>query len=614
MILDRPLRSEIAREITEAFRGARVRRVHQPAPDTLVISLRGAGGERRLLVCADPVRARMHQTWRKPPNPPAPPPFCMLARKHLLGRPFLGAAVEADAPVIHARFGPLRGVDGDRILLTLELTGHAATVLLSAEHPEAPVILGLLRPLPAARRDLSPGAPYRPPRPAGRLDPGCASEADLIAGVARLRAKDARRAGARASTDPARLLSRLFEGIGRHLAAEALVRAGLPAAALPDPLPERDARALLASLRDLLGTPCAPRLLEEGGATLLPFPLPRTARPGTPVESVSRALDAICGAQEETRNLEAHRARVLRLLGRLAEHRERKLARQRGDLARARDGERFRREADLLLAQPGASRRGLAEITLVDVFDAGGAAVRIALDPARTLAENAERRYARARKARRGIPILERVIAAGEADLAHLREQALQAAQARETETLDAILETAAARAEGGRPARAAAARGTKDAGRRRPRKQPGRRAGAEGPPRRFEIEGWEVIVGRHGRENDRLVTRVGRPSDLWLHARGVPGAHVLLRCPGAAAPPEDVLAAAARLAAYYSGAREERQADVIVARLDQVRKPPGAPPGQVVVRESRTLRVPATLPEGIAGDTAIPPQGPGRG
>ncbi|MFQ5457604.1 MAG: NFACT RNA binding domain-containing protein [Myxococcota bacterium] len=312
--------------------------------------------------------------------------------------------------------------------------------------------------------------------------------------------------------------------------------------------------------------------------------------PARPVPNLSEALDLLCLGKDSGEALAAARRGALRALAALITHRTRKLERQRADLGRAAEGERWRAQADLLLAQGNSARRGLASLVVADVFDESAPEVTILLDPAMTLAENAGRLYKRAQKAKRGLARLAQVIARGEAELRYLREQKLHAELAEDRETLDAIAASL------GKKAKRAPARARGEKARVRGAAQEG-----GGGPRRFSLRGWEVIVGRHGRDNDQIVTRIGSPRDLWFHARGVPGAHVLLRRPGRDSPDARVQESAARIAAHYSQARGDARADVIVADLKQVRKPRGMPPGQVMVRESRTLRVAPGLPAGLA-------------
>jgi predicted ribosome quality control (RQC) complex YloA/Tae2 family protein len=115
---------------------------------------------------------------------------------------------------------------------------------------------------------------------------------------------------------------------------------------------------------------------------------------------------------------------------------------------------------------------------------------------------------------------------------------------------------------------------------------------------RRFTApSGLEVLVGRNNKDNDRLSLRVANPGDTWLHARGVPGAHVVLRAPpggaeGASLPDEADLRFAASIAAFYSKARDGSVVDVSHTPARHVKKPRGAPPGLVTLLQEAVVRV----------------------
>jgi len=102
-----------------------------------------------------------------------------------------------------------------------------------------------------------------------------------------------------------------------------------------------------------------------------------------------------------------------------------------------------------------------------------------------------------------------------------------------------------------------------------------------------------EIRVGRSSRANDDLTFRHSSPNDIWLHARSVPGSHVILRWANPqGSPPARDLEEAARLAAYHSKARTSAIVPVDWTRRKYVRKPRGAPPGAVVPQRVRTLFV----------------------
>lgn len=111
---------------------------------------------------------------------------------------------------------------------------------------------------------------------------------------------------------------------------------------------------------------------------------------------------------------------------------------------------------------------------------------------------------------------------------------------------------------------------------------------------RRFTSpEGMEVLVGRSAAANDLLTFRVASQRDFWLHVAGTSGSHVVVKNPeGLESLPRQTLLFAARLAAVHSKARAGGQVSVHLARVKDVKKPRGAPPGQVTLQRYRTVRV----------------------
>jgi predicted ribosome quality control (RQC) complex YloA/Tae2 family protein len=102
--------------------------------------------------------------------------------------------------------------------------------------------------------------------------------------------------------------------------------------------------------------------------------------------------------------------------------------------------------------------------------------------------------------------------------------------------------------------------------------------------------DGSRILVGRSPAENAEITFRIGRPDDLWFHARQIPGAHVLLaRDDRSPAPVQDVETAAA-LAAFHSKARGSARVAVDYTLRKHVRKRPDAPPGLVWYTHAKTV------------------------
>ena len=103
---------------------------------------------------------------------------------------------------------------------------------------------------------------------------------------------------------------------------------------------------------------------------------------------------------------------------------------------------------------------------------------------------------------------------------------------------------------------------------------------------------GWQVLVGRSDAANDRLSLREARPADQWLHIRGMPGSHVVLRVPSGQRPERATLELAAALAAYHSKGRGAGVVSVSCTEARNVSKPRGAKPGTVAIRTEQVLKV----------------------
>ena len=111
--------------------------------------------------------------------------------------------------------------------------------------------------------------------------------------------------------------------------------------------------------------------------------------------------------------------------------------------------------------------------------------------------------------------------------------------------------------------------------------------------PRRYRTrDGWLVLVGRNNTENDKL-TKNSAKDDIFLHAQGCPGSHVILKRDGRADPPSrSTLKEAASLAAYWSKARGSKSVSVNYTEIRYVHKPRGAPAGLVTIQNEKNLMV----------------------
>ena len=102
--------------------------------------------------------------------------------------------------------------------------------------------------------------------------------------------------------------------------------------------------------------------------------------------------------------------------------------------------------------------------------------------------------------------------------------------------------------------------------------------------------DGIAIFVGKNNRQNDALTLQSARSENIWLHAKNMPGSHVIVDFEGE--PPEQTLREAANLAAFYSQSRSSAGVPVDYTPRKYVKKPSGARPGMVIYSTNRTLYV----------------------
>lgn len=272
-------------------------------------------------------------------------------------------------------------------------------------------------------------------------------------------------------------------------------------------------------------------------------------------------------ARRRGARFESAQRRALQQAGREARRLARLEQNLAADLAGLPDADALRRQAEAILAHPGSVAAGAAEARVPDPWDES-ATLRVVLEPRLDAHANASRLFARARRIERSRDQVASRLIETRRELAVAQQDEARAAEARELRDL---------------VARAEEPRG------------PGQ---AKGGARHYlTTRGLSVLVGRGARENHHLTFSIARPDDLWLHARDVPGSHVILRDPEGRAGADD-LREAAEVAAFFSDARSEPRADVHVTRRKHLRPARGGP-GRVHVFHSETMRVSPRDPEG---------------
>jgi predicted ribosome quality control (RQC) complex YloA/Tae2 family protein len=418
-------------------------------------------------------------------------------------------------------------------------------------------------------RPISPRRPFVPPPPRSARDPRLVTEADLAELVDRAESVQAL----------TRRLPYQFLGMSPQAAAEAMYLAqngedgGLAARSLAQSIRRVFEPLLTSAWRPVVYRDEEDAVVAYGAQSMRHLAVSHREER---VDTMSRAIELGQGRDEGEQAGGRHSVRTGRLVESITSAIERltgKMAALDAEEARHGERERYREWGELIYGYLWQIQPGDTEL-LVD-------GQRIPLDPGIDAKEQA-RRYLH--QYQEGKSADEHIGAARDASelelnyLEQLRTLAQQAVSIQDIEDLEAEWRARQPPSPSTRP--------------------PKRSTGRKRTQPTIEVKGQPIFVGRSGSENDYVTFDVAGPDDTWLHARGVPGSHVIVRWNGASRDDDAVLLRAAELAAFFSHSRGSGRVEVDITPRRFVRKIKGAGPGMVTYRNERTVSVAPVGPD----------------
>ncbi|MDR0426392.1 MAG: NFACT family protein [Clostridiales bacterium] len=542
----------------------RIERIAMPSPEELILYVGKNRQTHALVLSAAPARPGAYLTKRTFESPPAPFSFLMHARKHIGG----GVIQKIDTlPYERVIRFDILSKDELRFeksyALYLELVGRQTNLILTDGGGR---ITDCVRHIPLgenAARFVLPGALYLPPaRQPDKLTPD-----DRAALAARLTdlpgdALYEKTLSNLAGFAPASVKEAIFTAFG---------------GTVPPTLSAADARGLADALAALYETPAVPALLSDETGTPIEFfcrPYRYSGRTYTIADSMNDAVERVMAAKSAGGGFNRRKQALAAVLNKKLSRNQKKRVLFEERLLTAQNSEDERVLGELITANLYRIGKTDSEILVDDYYT--GEKRRIKLDRARTPQQNAQAHYKLYAKRKREAVITRDQLAALAAETDYLESLAVSFRTAESREELDELEREMA-----GAGLLAAAKR--KGSGRSR----------ALPPPYEYLVDGVKISAGKNNLQNDRLL-KTSDGGFLWLHAKDVHGAHVVI---GAQNPSESVIQAAAAIAAYYSKAYQADKAPVDCTRIKNVKKIPGAQPGRVTYTGQTTYYVKPGLP-----------------
>lgn len=635
----------IADEWRKLLINARIDTIIQPTEHALALQCyapaqqgQGSGQNYWLYLSTHPQLARAHLTKFKPAKIASEPPaFVMLLRKHLEGARIEAVTQTRWERVVEIVAGYRSNPESDervRFRLIIEIMGRMSNLIFCDEQG---MILGSLKRVGAdvnRYRTIAAGVPYIPPPPQQRtflgqslprLEPTTVTATQLsilpsdeplpVAEAAPVKGKGKARKPAQMPNTLWQLLTKHLLGFSPLLAREVVYRATENSETPLAQANEAVWEELAWTIRDLTVLydthAWYPQLIERlasSDTTALPTPSQATpvayapyvleqyaALPDMRVRespSINMLLDDFYAQAEWRDAVDSVRAPIRKVLQTQLERCKRKAELLQQEMNQTEEAARYRQQAELLLAHQHEVEQGQTRVALPDFAASAdeeeSSLVEVPLDPRFDAVGNANRLFNKYHKLRRATALVPAQIEQNDVELATLSQLLADLMLAENPAEISLVKAEVQA---------AGYIRGKSPLQEKRPKKgKGGKQAKGKAVPPGGGVplhvqsrDGFTLLIGKNSRQNEEVTFHQATSNDIWLHARGVPGSHVIIKAAGREVP-RSTIEQAASLAAYYSQARGSTSVPVDYTQQRHVRHMKGGGPGMVIYEREHTL------------------------
>lgn len=533
MAIDGLLLRQLTKEI-DTYIPAKITKMQQISDTEILFVLRSQMGTKRLMVSLHSVYNRMNITEESYTTLETPGNFVMVLRKQIDGGIIKSIAQAGLDRILHMSI-EARNELGDIHTkhLYMELMGKYANMVLVDEDGRIIDALKRIPPFENNKRTIHPGALYVLPQAhTGKQDP---FTCDVY--------------------DPNESFTKQFHGFSPLLSSEMQHR-------LQQGESFHDVMDLIASsttlyisdVKDTMMFHCIP--LTHLGVTPRAYPM-------------MKGMDILYYEKEEKVRIKQQSGDLFRVVKRELHKNTSKLPKLKGSLADAMDCEKYRVYGDLLFAYMGQIEKA-PQIILPSFED--GEDVKIPIDMRFDIKQNANKYYQKYHKAKRAQEILQEQIQLCEKEIRYFEAMQLQLEQASIQDAMEIREELSKQQY-------------------MKPQKVKVRKKKKEELPHfeTFVFGDVRLYVGKNNLQNDFVTWKLGRKNDIWLHAKDLHGAHVIITTPE---PDETLLRDAAMLAAWYSSGRFSSSVPINYCFVKQLKKIPGNKGSFVSLSNYKTIYI----------------------
>lgn len=560
-------------ELRSKLLNGKIDKVYQPEKDEIILSVRTRSGNYKLLLSASASNPRIHLTEVQRENPMTPPMLCMLMRKHLAGAVIIDIKQNGFDRVVRID-AETRNELGDLCTrsVIIEIMGRHSNIILvddsgrimdSAKHIDFTV---------SAVRQVLPGMTYELPPAQDKTAADSLKATELMEALA---------AQPEDTLMDKFLLSEIM-GMSPLLAREIVYRFSGNTKMMKC---EVDCAAFVVHTVDFLKNICGgiyePSLvIEPSEKKPVAFSCVRLgqyegAYKIEEYDSISEVIDSFFEIRSRREHMNKRSAALLKLIHNNIERCQKKIVMHKEHIRSAQDRDKYKMYGDLLTANLYRIKYGDKSVRVQNYYSESGEKIEIPLKADISPSQNAQRFYKRYNKTKTTEKFASEQLEIAENEKYYLESVADALENADTPVELDEIRQELMTE---GYIAK------QNNAKKKQQKKSE--------PIKIISVDGYEILIGRNNRQNDELTLKSAYSTDLWFHTKEIPGSHTIIRTRGTGEAPETTMMQAAKLAAYYSKARNSSKVPVDYTLIKNVKKPNGAKPGMVIYDRYNTVYV----------------------
>ncbi|MGX7031006.1 NFACT RNA binding domain-containing protein [Vagococcus zengguangii] len=538
----------MVQELNEQLAGGRISKIHQPYEKEIILIIRSQGKNHKLLLSAHPNFARMQLTTIPYDNPSSPPNFCMMLRKYLENAILDRIEQIENDRIVHFYFSRRNELgDLEDIILISEMMGrHSTLVLVNQSTGKILDCIKHIGPSQNSYRLLLPGTNYiAPPKDDNKLNPFDVSKTKLFDTLSTM------------NPLTPQTVQTIFQGLGKDTASEVIYQ-----------LMQRPNEKLKA-WEQFISSPVNATWYrvdnkEYFSATTFNY----LETDGQKFNSLSELLDAFYFGKAERDRVKQQAGELIKKMAAEMKRNKKKITILTKELQATEKADNYRIKGELLTSYLHLLTNGMSTITLNNYYS--NEPLEIALDPQLSPSQNAQKYYKRYNKLKNGAEQIQEQLELAKQEQLYLDSLISQLDLASPSD-INVIREELVA------------------AGYIKNRQKQTKKVKPSKPDVFWSHDGTEILVGKNNLQNDQLTFKIANKTDIWLHAKDIPGSHVIIK---SSQPSDETLEEAAILAAYHSKYRLSSQVPVDYVAAKFVHKPNGAKPGFVIYENQRTLYV----------------------